>query len=358
MDVERDLASDIEFDVERDLTLDPAQLYFSTEVGIAGRGNFATIFRARHRGEDVAVKVQRMRLPKSRCSGSDLVELDGEDGCQVRELAVLKCVAHPNLVRFVGAASVDLVRLPLPLRASLEMEAEASDATEPSSRAALLIVTEWMAGGDLLQLLLGDTELGWQQRVGLLRDAARGLAHLHSRGVIHRDVKSANILVDATLRHCKLCDHGLARPQATSAIREKHAALLEAQSPPPCDSTSAAGRGAVIKTERPSPRSRARSKRHLERHRRLSICGTEQYMAPELLYSQQDYTEAVDVFGLGLAVVETIMRHPVPAVYLGATDAGRSTSAGARASLAPNRTCDVGGDVAARVSGSLQRSFV
>jgi serine/threonine protein kinase len=39
-------------------------------------------------------------------------------------------------------------------------------------------------------------ELGWRRRLGMAFDAARGLLYLHCRGIIHRDVKSPNLLVD------------------------------------------------------------------------------------------------------------------------------------------------------------------
>ena len=67
---------------------------------------------------------------------------------------------------------------------------------------AVLIVTEWMAGGDLLRLLLGDVELSWVQRVRLLSGASSGLAHLHGRGVIHRgEDPGVRLALAAPVRH-------------------------------------------------------------------------------------------------------------------------------------------------------------
>ena len=46
----------------------------------------------------------------------------------------------------------------------------------------------------------GDAVLDWQQRLSALCDATRGLAHLHSERILHRDVKTANILLEGALR--------------------------------------------------------------------------------------------------------------------------------------------------------------
>ena len=53
----------------------------------------------------------------------------------------------------------------------------------------------------------GDACLDWQQRLSALCDAARGLAHLHGERILHRDVKTANILLDGALRPLQMA-HG------------------------------------------------------------------------------------------------------------------------------------------------------
>ena len=71
------------------------------------------------------------------------------------------------------------------------------------------IVMEFVDGLDLLQLVKRDGPLDFSNAADLIAQAARGLEHAHSRGVIHRDVKPANLLIDENGR-VRLLDMGLA----------------------------------------------------------------------------------------------------------------------------------------------------
>ena len=75
----------------------------------------------------------------------------------------------------------------------------------------LCIITEFMPNGGLNALLRDP-----KRKVSPLfkticaYDIARGMAYLHSRKIVHRDLKSLNILLDSKM-HVKICDFGFAR---------------------------------------------------------------------------------------------------------------------------------------------------
>ncbi|MDP7033000.1 MAG: protein kinase [Planctomycetota bacterium] len=64
--------------------------------------------------------------------------------------------------------------------------------------------------GDSLDTLISKKRLGVQKSLGLLIDVAKAVHHAHSEGVIHRDLKPGNILVDAD-GAAKITDFGLAK---------------------------------------------------------------------------------------------------------------------------------------------------
>ena len=101
-------------------------------------------------------------------------------------------LSHPNIVQVYDAGEGDL------------------DGSEVS-----YIVMEYLPGGDLKELIdargpLPDAELA---RIG--EEVCSGLAHAHGRGVVHRDIKPHNILLDEKGR-AKVSDFGIARALDTT----------------------------------------------------------------------------------------------------------------------------------------------
>ncbi|XP_020088829.1 lysM domain receptor-like kinase 3 isoform X1 [Ananas comosus] len=136
-----------------------------------GQGGFGSVYYAELRGEKVAIKKMDMQATKE----------------FLAELNVLTHVHHLNLVRLIGYC------------------------TEGS----LFLVYEYIENGNLSQHLHGSgwDPLSWPARMQIALDAARALEYIHEHTVpvyIHRDIKSANILVDKNFRG-KVADFGLTK---------------------------------------------------------------------------------------------------------------------------------------------------
>ena len=91
------------------------------------------------------------------------------------------------------------------------------DAGEASfdGRETSYIVMEYVPGGDLKALIDEKGRLPGPELAGLGEEVCAGLAHAHERGVIHRDIKPHNILLDEN-GHAKVTDFGIARALDTS----------------------------------------------------------------------------------------------------------------------------------------------
>merc|ERR1712070_1131744 len=87
------------------------------------------------------------------------------------------------------------------------------------TQAPPMIISEFCAGGNVFTLLHQRREviLKWPQRVKISIDMARGMNFLHKRQVIHRDLKSLNLLLIAAVNgesdmpSVKISDFGLSR---------------------------------------------------------------------------------------------------------------------------------------------------
>ncbi|KAI4318853.1 hypothetical protein MLD38_032513 [Melastoma candidum] len=152
-----------------------------------GSGSFGTVHRADWHGSDVAVKI----LKEQGFHGERFKEF-------LREVAVMKQLRHPNIVLFMGAL------------------------TESPS---LSIVTAYLSKGSLYRLLHrpGPREtLDERRRLSMAFDVAKGMNYLHKRSppVVHRDLKSPNLLVDNKYT-VKVCDFGLSRLKARTFLSSK-----------------------------------------------------------------------------------------------------------------------------------------
>ncbi|MGE3920970.1 MAG: protein kinase, partial [Gammaproteobacteria bacterium] len=82
------------------------------------------------------------------------------------------------------------------------------------------LVMELMPKGNLYELLQSEQPLGWTQRYQLAQDIGIGLHHLHAENILHRDLKSLNVLLTNDYR-AKLCDFGLAKIKTTTKTQSR-----------------------------------------------------------------------------------------------------------------------------------------
>ncbi|KAI4344779.1 hypothetical protein L6164_011969 [Bauhinia variegata] len=138
-----------------------------------GQGSCGTVYHALWYGSDVAVKV----FSKQEYSDDVIMPFR-------QEVSLMKRLRHPNVLLFMGAV------------------------TSPQR---LCIVTEFLPRGSLFRLLQRNAaKLDWRRRVHMALDIARGVNYLHhcNPPIIHRDLKSSNLLVDKNWT-VKVGDFGL-----------------------------------------------------------------------------------------------------------------------------------------------------
>lgn len=87
------------------------------------------------------------------------------------------------------------------------------------------IVTELLSGGTLRHMILGAHELTISQVTSIGLEAAQGLAFAHEQGLVHRDVKPANLLFGQEGR-VRVADFGIARAVAEAAWTEPEGVLI------------------------------------------------------------------------------------------------------------------------------------
>jgi serine/threonine protein kinase/tetratricopeptide (TPR) repeat protein len=140
-----------------------------------GQGGMGVVFKARHRttGKIVALKILPPSFARDRQALSRFT----------REIEAAGRLNHPNLV-----AALD---------ANLD-------------RGVHFLVMEYVEGRDLDRVVQANGPLPVVQAVDCLIQAAQGLDAAHAQGIIHRDIKPGNLMLDGTGK-VRVLDLGLAR---------------------------------------------------------------------------------------------------------------------------------------------------
>jgi formylglycine-generating enzyme required for sulfatase activity/tRNA A-37 threonylcarbamoyl transferase component Bud32 len=75
----------------------------------------------------------------------------------------------------------------------------------------IYLVMEAIEGGSLADKLTRDRQLSIEEAARIFQEVASALAHAHKRGVVHRDIKPQNVLLDAESGRALVTDFGIAR---------------------------------------------------------------------------------------------------------------------------------------------------
>ncbi|KAK9104476.1 hypothetical protein Scep_021320 [Stephania cephalantha] len=199
---------------------DMSQLFIGSKFA---SGRHSRIYRGIYKQIDVAIKL--ISQPEQDAELASVLEKQF-----ISEVALLFRLRHPNIITFVAACKKPPV---------------------------FCIITEYLAGGSLRKYLHQQEpySLPHSLVLKLALDIARGMQYLHSQGVLHRDLKSENLLLGEDM--CvKVADFGIS--------------CLESQ----CGS----GKG---------------------------FTGTYRWMAPEMI-KEKHHTKKVDVYSFGIVLWELL----------------------------------------------------
>jgi serine/threonine-protein kinase len=139
-----------------------------------GRGGMGVVYRAEH--------LNLRRRAAVKIIAPDLAESEGFRERFSREARIAAALQHPNIVTVYDAGEVD---------------------------GLLYLAMQYIQGSDLAAMLRSDSRLRPYRAVDVCRQVASALDAAHQMGLIHRDVKPANVLIEG--RTAFLTDFGLTK---------------------------------------------------------------------------------------------------------------------------------------------------
>jgi len=208
-----------------------------------GKGGYSWVKKGidRKNGRIVALKFMARRLDK-----------DGNwkksQQSQIKnEIETLKCLRHEHIIRLLA----------------YNLNAKYPDGTE-KTRDVILLVLEYAAGGELFDILYYTEKLEPILARTYFRQLVSGISFMHDNGIIHRDIKPQNLLLDHKY-NLKITDFGLSKIDPTGNSNVKM------------------------------------NEWHV---------GTRGYQAPEILLRKKDYDKKVDIFAMGVVLFILLGGYP------------------------------------------------
>ncbi|KAE9610067.1 putative dual-specificity kinase TKL-Pl-4 family [Lupinus albus] len=179
--------------------IEPSKLIIKSVIA---RGTFGTVHRGIYDTQDVAVKLLDWGEEGQRTEA----EVASLRAAFIQEVVVWHKLDHPNVTKFIGATMGS---------AELQIQTDNGLIGMPSN--VCCVVVEYLPGGTLKTFLIKNRKrkLAFKVVIQLAVDLARGLSYLHSQKIVHRDVKTENMLLDKS-RTVKIADFGVARVEASN----------------------------------------------------------------------------------------------------------------------------------------------
>jgi serine/threonine protein kinase len=224
----------------------PSQLGRHTLLHRIGADAVGVIYVAHDRELDRRVALKLIGTPKNPSDTSERARI-------VREARLLEGLRHPNVIEVYDAGEIE----------------------------EQLYVSMQLVEGESLDRWLLRPRKSWLDRLALFQQAGQGLAAAHAVGIVHRDFRPANVLVDIEGR-VRVTDFGFARP------------------------TAAPGEDAptIVRTPAIDPHS-LHSIHQPVTHSGV-VLGTPAYMAPEMYEGRGD--ARVDQYAFCIALFEALYR--------------------------------------------------
>ena len=245
-------------------------------IRVLGKGSFSVVCLAHDKQTKDLVALKKIK---------DVFVHKNNAKNVIREVYIQRRLRHPNVVELL-----DLIMMPSPTgKWKLVNGKLVTDSVD------LYLVLECADGGDLFQL---GEQLDQGEVIHIMKQLLVAVEFLHSCGVIHRDIKTANILIKTMpgtgKKTVKLADFGCARVAASSGAAHK---------------ASPGKRMARNRSYEDLPDSPTESEAEtLASAMMTTAVATPCYRAPEVVMSLESYTSKVDIWSLGCILAELLAR--------------------------------------------------